>query len=1138
MPFLRDAPSSIVHPINHQMMATIVVDDDHRTDDSGFISGCWGTIAEQTDETYYDDRLDADDDLAKGRIRFPTAKLYGRDGELEMLSGLCGEILLEEEDNNRGVRVVFVGGYSGVGKSAVVAQLVQQVKEEHGHQGGCTNTTTTNIVCASGKYSKLHSAAAPFSAISELLGQLTAELINTSSDNNHHDEELLINIRNKLSKSSDDDDDGSDMEQIMRSVFPSIAPLFEPTDEKSHKDEVVSASVVAPNMNEIKVAFKDCMKCIFSCLDCFIFFLDDCQWSDDASLLLLNNFLLSSSSSSSNVEDEEFGNVLFIGSYRSNEVDEGHSFHKLMEDVEKCNGAATVTHIDLFGLSPDDVGEFLSDTLGKDGAAEVSTLTEVIYATTLGNIFFVKQALEELVRKNAVFYDVMMFTWEYNVTRVQLENHLSDDVIEMVQSKIEGLPQVIKMLVVIMSFLPNNTHLSTMMALLECEGVDSSRVENLMKYAVKQGMIIYKKEADKYAFAHDKIREASFNMIPKGRDRDELLVRLSNVLIDLTNNNSNGSANTNEWALFVAVDHMNSVLPELIPRIELSRLNYRVGKLNLAQRATFGDNENFLSALACLNDSKSKWKDKEYQFTLLVLNEVIMSEFSVGHFEMAFSHVQDVLENALSLEDKFTAHLYRMKALAEGENRDYKIGVAEGLKICDLYGYKFSNPPKKSDLMKASVQLKAALRNRPLTVLGDLPLANDTAIFQLLQEVLVYASFSGNRDLVTLISDRAIYLALQKGLSQELMSILTLRATNLAKDLSKLKTANKVAVAAEKISEIFRDENKVAYKQAQLILMSTVFALLRPFRECLDTALDAHRPLLNAGKTSLGLAAGMSYVYMYLNAGLPLNSPLLGPKLILFGEASSRLQMSTFKVTFDATRQMLLNLRKQTKGSTELKGDVFDEDAFLRTFDGPARTMSLRDTSAMRLFLSFIFWDEECMIQMLENLSKFTDPDMSVPRTFLRLCFIGLAGFEMGRKNKDKSHLELGNKCLDYFKSLSKLGSSNAIPIYQFMKATASPSRAGYDKAISQCKEGRLVHLAAMASERCGVFLGAGNNGDHASKEYIVAAYWLYNDWGASSKVNNMLETWTFLKEATQNYHKASSDSSSNMRLANRVGKN
>eukprot|EP00957_Ditylum_brightwellii_P010250 775500-Ditylum_brightwellii.AAC.1 len=104
--------------------------------------------------------------------------------------------------------------------------------------------------------------------------------------------------------------------------------------------------------------------------------------------------------------------------------------------------------------------------------------------------------------------------------------------------------------------------------------------------------------------------------------------------------------------------------------MELARLNLRVAKMNLAKGAMIGANINLNDCLTCLNQSGEKWKD--YDFTLNLLNELMESEYSIGKFEMAFMHLEDVLENATSLDDKFTAYFYKMKTFAEEENRDYQ----------------------------------------------------------------------------------------------------------------------------------------------------------------------------------------------------------------------------------------------------------------------------------------------------------------------------------------------------------------------------------------------------------------------------------------------------------------------------------
>lgn len=76
------------------------------------IEGCHGTIAEQKDEAFYDDRSDASDDEEKGKIKFPK-RLYGREKELDSLERLYGGMLTAFDGNNRddNSQVVFLSGY-------------------------------------------------------------------------------------------------------------------------------------------------------------------------------------------------------------------------------------------------------------------------------------------------------------------------------------------------------------------------------------------------------------------------------------------------------------------------------------------------------------------------------------------------------------------------------------------------------------------------------------------------------------------------------------------------------------------------------------------------------------------------------------------------------------------------------------------------------------------------------------------------------------------------------------------------------------------------------------------------------------------------------------------------------------------
>ena len=202
-----------------------------------------------------------------------------------------------------------------------------------------------------------------------------------------------------------------------------------------------------------------------------ILWLDDIQWMDISSMELLSTLL--------SVNDASLQNLMVIGSYRSNEVQSSnHKLSAFMKDLQQSQqqqqqqGEDSIVTIDLPDLSLQHITEFITDTLryghhnhddndedeeedgldysssrsqdddDKSSSAAAGPLAKAIYTKTLGNIFYTMQALEELVRKNALFYDVMTFQWQYNIKDIQqsqLDVLLSKDVIAMVQSKIRNL---------------------------------------------------------------------------------------------------------------------------------------------------------------------------------------------------------------------------------------------------------------------------------------------------------------------------------------------------------------------------------------------------------------------------------------------------------------------------------------------------------------------------------------------------------------------------------------------------------------------------------------------------------------------------------------------------------------------------
>ena len=577
----------------------------------------FGTLAEQVDETHYDNRIDADDDLEKGRIKFPSTRerLYGREPQLQQLSEIYhavqqpAALLVEttqgrsQEDEatreevstpeqalaqvakagssnepqnpllpgrtrsstSRMSHVVFLAGYSGTGKSTLVDAFVHELyQHEKSKTGGGDERLCLDYLW--GKFACSLQVTVPFSALSQALNQWVLHLLTHSgpavkpSNNHHHPCHRHAWIRAFVqSLAALDIYPGSSyatvLEQTLIPALPRLLQRFAAAPATTTLRPVDSSPTTSTNTTRtgsttnattingtlIQYTVQKFMRALTTTTTSgsprnrtatplpppVIFFLDDLQWADKASLQLLSALLL----------DKALYNILFLLAYRPNEMgphqeefvtlvqqlQEARSHNKyndnkdsdkdshttansdddddtepaqekkedaarvdtasegasnvnktLSEVCQAVASASAASHgihfMELFNLSPDSIAEFIADSIDKT-PEDVTLVADAIYQKTLGNIFFVKQAMEELVRKNALYYDMVMFEWQFgNVSRVELEQFLSEDVLEMVQSKIQTVPRTLQKALVLAAYTSQTTiELSLLQALLQTD---------------------------------------------------------------------------------------------------------------------------------------------------------------------------------------------------------------------------------------------------------------------------------------------------------------------------------------------------------------------------------------------------------------------------------------------------------------------------------------------------------------------------------------------------------------------------------------------------------------------------------------------------------------------------------------------
>jgi len=677
---------------------------------------------------FYDDQYESDEegDL-NNQIIFSPEKFWGRKEELQTLKDLFDQ-LYSDSDHLPLCPVAIIEASSGTGKSALVRRFIDNLQKD-------VNERTVSYI-----HVRFESFGTnPFSAITEALDNFFQLLILHSNDR----DTSLSRIQTAITESL-----ATETSSLIK-IIPSLGDVLR--GEKKDKSVVLGASISNENIvssdsnsgseypnswNRIRYLFK-ILFCAICTKECpLVMFLDDCQWIDDASLGVIESLL----------KDPDLRYFMFIGNATRGlaEVDEKTKFAKLLKDIEGPSRKRKTTRIDLLNLSIDEIGEFVADTLNLE-VETIRPLTEIIYGKTRGNIFFSMQALEELQRRNILYFSMISFQWEWNIDGVEFENALPDDVSEYVSSKIEGLPRKLKRALVIASYTKASFDVDTLKSLMDEDDIDidinCKQLVGLLDVGVLAGLLLNTIGTGIYRFTHDRIQQAAYWMVPSGKERDKLRIMVGRKLYELY-----FQPEGKDWMLFVAADHLNSCMGHGGKGdLSLAELNLACGKKARFLAAFVPASLYLRLAVNYLRKlNKNPWKS-HYELSLHIYREITDSELCVGNFDSGNELAHIVFDNARNLEDKLTTFL----VLAEAKGRRQL--HAESLLLCHEALIKVGAIPKRMHffhMKKDCKVIKRFFKNYSDYDILLLPICQDKAkiiIMDLLSQASRRALFSGNQ---------------------------------------------------------------------------------------------------------------------------------------------------------------------------------------------------------------------------------------------------------------------------------------------------------------------------------------------------------------------------------------------------------
>jgi predicted ATPase/signal transduction histidine kinase/CheY-like chemotaxis protein len=531
-----------------------------------------------------------------GRLQV-SQRLYGREQEIKTLLQSFERVCQGHAE------LMLVSGYSGIGKTTLVNEVRKSMTLMKGY-------------FVVGKFEQLQSNT-PYSGITGAYDNFCHNLLMES-------ETVLAQWRDKILTAL------GEHAQILVEIIPTLKLIIGPQDEVPQLDPTESS-------NRFSLFFIRFIESLCDKEHPIVLFLDDLQWADQDSLLLLKKI----------ITEKNINHLLIIGSYRDNEIGNDHPLMKLLEGLKKIN--KDVNSIELKELSPDDIEEFIQNSLGTE-RQRVTPLANLICQKTRGNPFFIHQFLQFLREERLLNFNFEQQQWQWDLEQIAAQN-ITDNAVDLLAEKIDNLAPASRQLIQLAACIGNTFDFAT---LVQLYNHSEEKALSILWEMLREGFLhpldekykhIDLAEKATFKFVHDRIHQAVCGLMTD-EQKEFVHLQIGRLLVK-ENSSSLSSENIFDicWHFNQSFDRIND--PE--EKMVIARLNLQAGqkaKRSLASQV----------AIQYLEFAKEylpadHWQT-EYQISLSLYKEMLEAYFLIGKFERVEKIAEVMLQEARNLIDK------------------------------------------------------------------------------------------------------------------------------------------------------------------------------------------------------------------------------------------------------------------------------------------------------------------------------------------------------------------------------------------------------------------------------------------------------------------------------------------------------
>ena len=829
--------------------------------------------------------------------------------------------------------------------------------------------------------------------------------------------------------------------------------------------------------------------------------LDDIQWSDESSLVLTKAL----------INDPDSKNILLVCTFRDQEV-----MNANVRDFLDSDFPIPVTDIPLNNLDVQDINKMVADLLNTSERYSES-LAEVVMRKTMGNPYFVVRYLESL-EADGLLKKVSSSNWEWDVDRIQSETNVSSNVADLVTKKIQRLPLDLQLLLKLAACLGFEFDRSLLDAFVLSKSdltamgdsqkppvgnieSDNKKISNLLAMATDEGLIQKITEC-KYKFAHDRIQQCLYDMIPDGNQKESMHLQIGELVWKM----AKSSRDPQDWMVFAAANHLNQVghssLCGTMSCKRVAQLNLEAAKLSKKKAALVPVVRFLLIGLGLLEGS-NQWSEY-YDLSLSLTTMLAEVEFTKGKISRCKRLITEILGNARSLQDKIPAYYILIDCIGtEGSLRE-----AMDLALSTLHqlGERF---PKKTGLLHVAWELaktKRLLRGKTDEKLLNLPMMTDErkiARLHLATVISVYAPLLGEQKQMTVIYLRMIQVCVRGGNSYLSPTVFSMYAIAEA-SLGNTQSATRFAELCLKMVE------KMGRRQCGVLPISVAHGVLHwkaPLRACLE-------PLNRCVEDGIAWGDQKGTLYalqLYFTAAFQCGEPLGKLEGIMRSYCEQKQRFAFVEegllLALMVSRpkwQAVLNLQGNAADSSILSGEAMEEEEFARQASETEQYFIIVNWRVMQLQVAYLFGNYELALKTSKELETHERLFYFHYINYSYLFYSSLAYIATADLTGERQYKIKANKLII---KLEKLNTVNSRPLVQLLRAeyrglnSTNNERIEiyYDAAIATARRAMLPNLEALANERAWLAASAKNI---PQKNYLSRAIQLYAQWGATGKVD------------------------------------